>query len=174
MSGDALVTSKRATTVVYPIHGVATIVGEETRIVEGQTKQYVVLVIPGELRVDDLRILVQADRFDELGIRSAMSTEAAADVLALLAVPNPHQSTIWSRRHKNHQAKLRSGDAMDLAEVVRNLSLLHRNKPLGAADKALYRQARKALVAELAVTWDTTQDDAADRVDHALQRPDTA
>jgi RNA polymerase-interacting CarD/CdnL/TRCF family regulator len=63
---------------------------------------------------------------------------------------------------------------MDLAEVVRNLSILRRSKPLGAAEKALYGQARKALVSELAVTWDTTQDAAADRIDHVLDGSDIA
>ena len=169
-SGAALMSSKRLTTVVYPVHGIAEIIGKETRTVDDQATTYVILFIAGEHRVDDLRILVQEDRFEELGIRSAMTTETADDVLDVLAIANPRQSTTWSRRYKNHQAKLRSGDVIDLAEVVRNLAVLQRTKTLGAAEKALYRQARSALVSELAVTWDTSQEAAADRVDHALKR----
>jgi CarD family transcriptional regulator len=156
--------------VVYPVHGIAEVVGSETRTIDGQATTYVVLLIAGEHRGDDLRILVERDRFDEIGIRSAMSTETADDVLDVLAVTNPRQSKTWARRYKNHQAKLRSGDVFDVAEVVRNLAILQRTKPLGAAEKALYRQARTALVSELAVTWGTSQDSAADRVDRALDR----
>ena len=163
------VTAKRSNTVVYPVHGVAEIVGRETRTVDGQVMTYVVLLITGDHRGDDLRILVQQDRFDEIGIRSAMSKETADDVLDVLAVANPRLSETWARRYKNHQAKLKSGDVFDLAEVVRNLTILQRTKTLGAAEKALYRQARTALVSELAVTWGTSQDFAADRVDRALQ-----
>ncbi len=162
--------ARRPTTVVYPVHGIAEVVGSETRTIDGQATTYVVLLIAGEHRGDDLRILVERDRFDEIGIRSAMSTETADDVLDVLAVANPRQSKTWARRYKNHQAKLRSGDVFDVAEVVRNLAILQRTKPLGAAEKALYRQARTALVSELAVTWGTSQDSAADRVDRALDR----
>lgn len=162
-------TTSRSTTVVYPVHGIAEIVGKETRTVDGQTTTYISLLVAGDHRVDDLRILVQQDRFDEIGIRSAMSRETADDVLGVLAVANPRLSKTWARRYKNHQAKLKSGDVFDLAEVVRNLAVLQRTKTLGAAEKALYRQARTALVSELAVTWETSQDAAAERVDHALQ-----
>jgi CarD family transcriptional regulator len=156
--------------VVYPVHGIAEIVGSETRTIDGQATTYVVMLIAGEHRGDDLRILVEQDRFDEIGIRSAMSTETADDVLEVLAVANPRLSKTWARRYKNHQDKLKSGDVFDVAEVVRNLALLQRTKPLGAAEKALYRQARMALVSELAVTWGTSRDSAADRVERALQR----
>lgn len=166
----ALMSAKRPTSVVYPVHGIAEIVGKETRTIGGQPTTYVVLFIAGEHRVDDLRILVQEDRLEELGVRSAMSKETADDVLDVLAVANPRQSKTWSRRYKNHQAKLRSGDVIDLAEVVRNLAFRQRTKTLGAAEKALYRQARTALVSELAVTWETSQETAANRVDHALDR----
>jgi len=164
------VTANGLTTVVYPVHGVAEIIGRETRTVDGQATTYVVLLIAGDHRGDDLRILVQQDRFDEIGIRSAMSVEMADDVLDVLAVANPRLSKTWSRRYKNHQAKLKSGDVFDLAEVVRNLAVLQRTKTLGAAEKALYRQARMALVSELAVTWGVSHGSAADRVDRALHR----
>lgn len=168
--GFGLVTAKTPTTVVYPVHGIAEIVGSETRTVEGQATTYIVLLIAGDHRGDDLRILVQEERFDEIGIRSAMSKEMADDVLDVLAVANPRLSKTWARRYKNHKAKLKSGDVFDLAEVVRNLAHLQRTKTLGAAERALYRQARMALVSELAVTWGVGQDSAADRVDRALHR----
>ena len=155
---------------VYPVHGVAEIVGAETRTIAGEPATYVVLLVLGELRTDDLRLLVREDQFDEVGIRSAMSEEDASDVLEVLAVVNPRLSPNWSRRFKNHQAKLKSGDVFELAEVVRNLALRQQTKSLGAAERAMYRQARTSLVAELAVTWGTTADSAADHVDAALRR----
>ena len=56
-------TANGLTTVVYPVHGVAEIIGRETRTVDGQATTYVVLLIAGDHRGDDLRILVQQDRF---------------------------------------------------------------------------------------------------------------
>lgn len=158
------------TTVVHPVHGVAEIVGRETRTVGDDEAIYLVLMVFGELRADDLKLLVRADRLDEIGIRSAMSEEDASDVLDVLAVANPRLPPNWSRRFKNHQAKMKSGDVFELAEVVRNLALRQRSKALGAAEKAMYRQARTSLVSELAITWGVSPDSAAGRVDVALER----
>ncbi|MDH3683785.1 MAG: CarD family transcriptional regulator [Acidimicrobiia bacterium] len=156
-------------TVVYPVHGVAEVVGRETRTFVGETQTYLVLLILGDLRSDDLRVLIREDRLGEVGVREVMSELDAVDVLDVLAVRNPRLSPNWSRRFKNHQAKLKSGDVFEVAEVVRNLTLRQRVKALGAAEKAMYRQARTTLVSELAVTWGITSDAAANRVDVALR-----
>ena len=153
---------------VYPVHGVAEVVARETRAVDGESLRYLVLLIAGEIRADDLTVRVREDRLQELGVRPAMSAEDASDVLGVLAVSKPHLSPNWARRFKNHQAKLRSGDIFECAEVVRNLALRQRDKPLAAAEKAMYHRARTSLVAELAVTWGVTTQAASDRVDGAL------
>ena len=157
------------TTVVYPVHGVAEVVGRETRTFGSDTQIYLVLLIQGDHRADELRVLIREDRLEEVGVRPAMSKTDAADVLDVLAVRNPRLAPNWSRRFKNHQAKLKSGDVFEVAEVVRNLALRQQSKALGAAEKAMYRQARTALVSELAVTWGVTIEAASDRIDVALQ-----
>ena len=157
------------TSVVYPVHGVAEVIGHESRTVDGETLTYLVLTILGEIRADDLTVLVLEDRLEGLGVRLAMSVEDAEDVLGLLAMRNARLSPNWSRRFKNHQEKLRSGDVFECAEVVRNLALRQRDKPLASAEKAMYRQARNGLVSELAVTWGISNDAASDRVDCALR-----
>lgn len=167
--GAATVTLAIGTVVVYPVHGVAEVVGRETRTLANETQPYLVLLILGDHSSDNLRVLVREDRLEQIGVRPAMSEADAADVLAVLAVRDPRLSPNWSRRFKNHQAKLKSGDVFEVAEVVRNLTLRQRTKSLGAAEKAMYRQARTNLVSELAVTWDITTDAASDRVDDALQ-----
>ena len=167
--GAATVTVAIGATVVYPVHGVAEVVGRETRTFAGETQPCLVLLILGDHRADDLRVLVREDRLEQIGVRPAMSQADATDVLAVLAVRDPRLSPNWSRRFKNHQAKLKSGDVFEVAEVVRNLTLRQQIKSLSAAEKAMYRQARTTLVSELAVTWDITTDAASDRVDDALQ-----
>lgn len=155
---------------LYPVHGVADVVGRERRAVDGQTCTYLVLTVEGALRPENLTLLVPEDRLDEIGVRHAVSAEDAVGVLEVLAVRDPHVPANWSRRFKNHQEKLRTGDVFAVAEVVRNLSLRRSHKKLGPAESSMYQQARHGLVAELAVSFGISDEDAADRVDHALER----
>ena len=154
---------------LYPVHGVADVVGRECRTVDGRTRSYLVLSVEGALRPENLRLLVPEDQLAEIGVREAISAEDALGVLEVLAVSDPRVPANWSRRFKNHQEKLRTGDVFACAEVVRNLSLRQREKKLGPAESSMYHQARHGLVAELAVSFGISDDDAAHRVDHALE-----
>jgi CarD family transcriptional regulator len=164
------VTFDVGTRVLYPVHGVADVVGRERRTVDGRTSTYLVLTVEGALRPENLTLLVPEDRLDEIGVRHAVSAEDAVGVLEVLAARDPHVPANWSRRFKNHQEKLRTGDVFAVAEVVRNLSLRRSHKKLGPAESSMYLQARHGLVAELAVSFGISDEDAADRVDHALER----
>ena len=156
------------TMMVYPVHGMAEVIAHEERAVNGETLTYIVFKVEGEIPADELTICALQNRLEELGVRHVMSLQDATDVLEVLSVRSVHLPSSWSRRFKNHQAKLRTGDAFERAEVVRNLALRLREKPLAFAETAMYKQARSGLIAELAVTWGITQHAAAERVTDAL------
>ncbi|MCB1250565.1 MAG: CarD family transcriptional regulator [Acidimicrobiales bacterium] len=156
--------------VVYPSHGVAQLVGREKRKIDGTTVTYLVLSVPqrGWGTRGDLKVSVPEDRADEVGIREAVSAEDAADVLEVLAVRDVRVPANWSRRFKNHQEKLKSGDVFACAEVVRNLAIRLRNAKLSTAEQSMYANARYLLTSELAVSWDVDQEEAEARIDKAL------
>ena len=73
----------------------------------------------------------------------------------------------WSRRFKNHQEKLKSGDVYQVAEVVRNLALREKAKGLSAGEKAMYT-GPQVLVSELSFALDVTEEAAMDQVEEQL------
>ena len=66
----------------------------------------------------------------------------------------------WSRRFKNHQEKLKSGDVYQVAEVVRNLAARNRDAALSAAERTMYERARINLVSEIAPALQVSAEDA--------------
>ncbi|MGH9187991.1 MAG: CarD family transcriptional regulator [Acidimicrobiales bacterium] len=161
------------TKVVYPSHGVAEIIGREPRTIEGESVTCLVLEIPqhGWGTAGGMRVSVPENRAEELGVRAAISAEEAAEVLAVLAVTDVRVPSNWSRRFKNHQEKLKSGDVYECAEVVRNLALRQKNASLSTAEKSMYARARHILVSELAVSWNAEDTEADTRVSAALGLP---
>ena len=156
--------------VVYPSHGVAELVGREKRKIDGSSVTYLVLSVPqrGWGTRGDLKVSVPEDRADEVGIREAVSAEDAADVLEVLAVRDVRVPANWSRRFKNHQEKLKSGDVFACAEVVRNLAIRLQNSKLSTAEQSMYANARYLLTSELAVSWGVDEEEAEVRIDKAL------
>ena len=150
--------------VVYPHHGAAII--EKTEEVEfnGEKKEYFVL----KTAHDDLTVRVPVDKVDDVGMRPPISLEDVEDLFVLLSKKDVREPANWSRRFKNHQEKLKSGDVYQVAEVVRNLALRDKSKGLSAGEKNMYTKARKVLVSELSFALDVTEDDAMNQVEEQL------
>ena len=147
--------------VVYPHHGAAIIEATEKRATpDGEPKDFFVL----RMTHGDLVLKVPVDKAEEIGMRYPISVEDVEDVFEVLAKKDVREPTNWSRRFKNHQEKLKSGDVYQVAEVVRNLALRDNDKGLSAGEKSMFVKARQVLVSELAFALDISEDDAMDRL----------
>jgi len=150
--------------VVYPHHGAAVIEKREKRLFDGKKAEYLVLrMVHG-----DLMLSVPADKAEEVGMRPPISEEDVDDLFHLLAKKDVREPTNWSRRFKNHQEKLKSGDVYQVAEVVRNLALREQNKGLSAGEKSMLVKARGVLVSELSFALSVSEEDALERLEEQL------
>ncbi|MGI9621949.1 MAG: CarD family transcriptional regulator [Acidimicrobiales bacterium] len=150
--------------VVYPHHGAAVIQKKETKEIFGEKTEYLVL----EMAHGEMTLSVPVDKAEEVGMRWPISGEDVEDLFEVLQRRDVREPANWSRRFKNHQEKLKSGDVYQVAEVVRNLALRDRDKGLSAGEKTLYNKARSVLVSELSFALDVSEDDATEKVDAAL------
>ena len=151
--------------VVYPHHGAAVIEGTDNiTMPDGAKSKYFVL----RMTHGDLLLKVPSDRAEEIGMRYPISKEDVEDVFEVLAKKDVREPTNWSRRFKNHQEKLKSGDVYQVAEVVRNLALRDADKGLSAGEKSMFVKARQVLVSELAFALNISEDTALDRLNKTL------
>ena len=150
--------------VVYPHHGAAVIKKKETRVVNDEKVDYFVL----QMAHGDLTLSVPVNKADEVGMRPPISVEDVEDVLRLLGKRDVREPSNWSRRFKNHQEKLKSGDVYECAEVVRNLTRREQSGALSTAEKSMHARARHILVSELSVSWGIDPEAAEARIDSVL------
>jgi CarD family transcriptional regulator len=150
--------------VVYPHHGAAVIEKKETIEVAGEKREYLILKIAH----GDMTLSVPTDKVDEVGMRPPISAEDVDDLFQLLGKKDVREPTNWSRRFKNHQEKLKSGDVYQVAEVVRNLALREATKGLSAGEKAMLVKARSVLVSELSFALNLSEDDALKKLEEQL------
>ncbi len=151
--------------VVYPHHGAAIIERKEKRVAFGEETEYLVL----KMAHGDLTLSVPTDKAEEVGMREPISQEDVEDLFDLLRKKDVREPSNWSRRFKNHQEKLKSGDVYQVAEVVRNLALREAAKGLSAGEKSMLVRARGVLVSELSFALDVSEDEALERVNEVLR-----
>lgn len=151
--------------VVYPHHGAAIIKRKEKGEMLGETKEYLVL----EMVHGDLVLKVPIDKVEEVGMRPPISEADVEDLFRLIAKRDVREPANWSRRFKNHQEKMKSGDVYQVAEVVRNLALREKGKGLSTAEKSMLERARGILVSELSFALDVSEDDALAKLQKGLE-----
>lgn len=153
-------------TVIHPHHGAARVEDLEQRNFGGEQVDYVVLQSP----INDLTVKVPISQIDDIGIRPCMSRERLDEVLNVLSdEPSPVKGH-WSRRLKRNQSRMRSGDAVQLAMVVRDLTNKLARKGLSPAERRIHRTARKMLHGEVSAVVDGGPDAAEVILADALDR----
>ena len=158
--------SKKGDTVIYPQHGACIVQGTNKLDVFGVDRECLVL----KTVIGEMTLKVPVDTAEEVGVRPPVGAEELEDLVSVLSKPDPRVPSNWSRRFKNHQEKLKSGDVYQVAEVVRNLAARNRDAALSAAERTMYERARINLVSEIAPALRVSNEDAERYLDDALAK----
>ena len=149
--------------VVYPAHGVGKITSIETQ--EGANIKLEMFVVFFEK--DKLTLKVQTQKAVEVGMRPLSSKEVIEKAIGTLKGKARVKRAMWSRRAKEYEDKIYSGDLIAIAEVVRDL---HRgeDKEQSYSERQLYEAALERLTREMAVVDGMEEAVAQDRVGEVL------
>ena len=157
---------KKGDTVIYPQHGACLVVGTKKMEAFGTTQDYLIL----RTVINEMTLSVPVAKAEEVGVRPPVNPEELEDLVAVLSKPDPRVPSNWSRRFKNHQEKLKSGDVYQVAEVVRNLAARNRDASLSAAERTMYERARVNLISEISPALKVSSEDAEAYLDDALAK----
>lgn len=157
---------KKGDTVIYPQHGACIVHGIKRMKVFGTVQEYLIL----KTVINEMTLSVPTAMASKVGVRPPVSKSELEDLRSVLSKPDPRVPANWSRRFKNHQEKLKSGDVYQVAEVVRNLAARDRDAALSAAEKTMYDRARINLISEISPALKVSTEAAEKWLDEALQQ----
>jgi CarD family transcriptional regulator len=151
-------------TVIHPHHGPATVVEVFERSMKGRHQRYLGL----QVHRTDLRVGVPVEAVDEVGLRAVYAETQAEELLDVLRAPSGEQEELWSRRFKANQEKLRLGDLLLTAGVVRDLLRRQADRGLSLGEKEMLKHARRPVLAELALALSLTDDEVESLLDSTV------
>ena len=157
---------KKGDTVIYPQHGACIVHGIKRMKVFGSTQEYLIL----KTVINEMTLSVPTAMAGTVGVRPPVSKSELEDLKSVLSKADPRVPANWSRRFKNHQEKLKSGDVYQVAEVVRNLAARDRDAALSAAEKTMYDRARINLISEISPALKVSTEAAEVWLDNALEQ----
>jgi CarD family transcriptional regulator len=150
--------------VVYPHHGAGTVVKREKREVLGEKREYLTI----KILHNDMTVNVPSENAEAVGLRKVIGEDMVKVVIKALTGGGTQMPKNWNRRFKHNRDKMKTGDILELAEVVRNLSLRDSEKGLSTGEKQMFVKAKKILASELMYAKDMDEEEAAEWLDGVL------
>jgi CarD family transcriptional regulator len=147
---------------VYPVHGVAEVVALEQRDIGGNTTSVYILKI-----VDTgLKIMVPTMNAGSVGLRELITSKQVKEVYAILKSRDiPRDTQTWNRRYREYMEKIKTGSVFEIAEVLRDLSVLRATKDLSFGERKMLETARGLMVKELALAKGVPEDKISAEID---------
>ena len=141
---------------VHPFHGPVRVVGDTVRMVRKTPTRY----LEFESIDGPLKISVPLEKVDELGLRPVLDDAGVQRILDLLRAPSEQGESTWSRRIKDYQLRIQSGELEQRLTVLRDIVRTKGASPVPGAERDLLREVRDGLVAEISIARDVSREDA--------------
>jgi CarD family transcriptional regulator len=156
--------------VVYPGHGVCKIEKVVERIMSGVNKRFFLLRALGA----EMCILIPEDKIEHAGLRHVVDVQTAERILAILKEPdvvkveNNHNKQSWNRRFREYMERIKTGNTVQIAQVLRTLSSVGLTKCLSFGEKRILNTSKALLAQEIAVAKRCSTDRALNEIEAAL------
>jgi len=140
---------------VYPAHGVAEITGIESKEISGAKQTFYIL----RILENGMRIMVPMKNVAAVGLRAVVNKSEVKEVYDILKSREVSvEGQTWNRRYREYMEKIKTGSVFEIAEVLRDLSLLKHDKDLSFGERKMLDTAKSLLVKELAVAKSTKEE----------------
>lgn len=141
--------------VVYPGHGVGEINSIVVKNILGtEQKVYEITIMSS-----GMRIMVPVAQAEVVGLRRVVDKRAIDKVYQILKQRNIKMDTqTWNRRFREYSQKIETGSVFEIAEVLRDLSVLSADKELSFGEKKMLDKAKNLLVSEIAIAKSRSHD----------------
>ncbi|MEC7926305.1 MAG: CarD family transcriptional regulator [Actinomycetota bacterium] len=162
--------------VVHPHHGAAKIIRKVNKnveiLIEGETKSKRIEYYEIEVLLDGLIVSVPVENVDEV-IRPVISKNAVSRKVFPIFKEKPEEAgTNWSRWYKVLTEKMTSGDIIQVAEVVRDLTHAQINKGISPALKRMLAKAKMTLASEIGCALGVDEEAAIEKISQYLPEED--
>ncbi|MBL7684466.1 MAG: CarD family transcriptional regulator [Deltaproteobacteria bacterium] len=151
---------------VYPAHGVGEVKSIESREILGSKQTFYVL----QILDSGMKIMVPTANVSAVGLREIISESEVEYVYTILKERDVKiDNQTWNRRYREYMDKIKTGSVYEIAEVVRDLSLLKFEKELSFGERKMLDSAKSLLVKELAICESREEDEIEEEINEIFK-----
>jgi len=149
---------------VYPTQGIGVIESIESKDFGGiKTEFYILRIVD-----NDMTIMVPISNASHIGMRCPIDKKRVSSIFDVLGQRPKVVGAIasWSRRQREYNDKLKTGDLFEVAEVLRELYCIRDGKELSYGEKKVLELARRLVVKEVALAEGADETAVTERIEN--------
>lgn len=150
--------------VVHPMHGAGVIESITEELLSGAARTYYVF----RQTVGGLTLKLPVDNCDAIGVRPLSDPEHISAVMAAIPTISVEEERNWNRRYRENMARLKSGDLIAVAQVIKSLMLRDAEKGLSTGERKMLHSAKEILLSEVAMVCRWAYDEAERRLNSII------
>lgn len=153
---------------VYPAHGVGKIESIETKSIGGKKQDFYIMRILD----NEMKIMIPIPNAEAVGLRGLIDQ---VDIPRVYDILKSREISVnggtWNRRYREYMEKIKTGSIYELAEVLRDLTVLKGDKELSFGERKMLDTARSLLLKELSIVQEVSEDDVEKEIGEVLNWP---
>ena len=150
--------------IVHPMHGAGVIDSIVTKKVNGVVREYYILKLP----VGGMLVMIPTSNSEEIGVRPVVDKDEADRLIASMPDIEVDMTPNWNRRYRENMMRIKSGDLLEVAKVVKGLMLRDVDRGLSTGERKMLHSAKQILISELVLSQNTSYEDVEARINTAL------
>ncbi len=150
--------------IAHPMHGAGIIEKIEEKKIDGCTRQYYVLKMP----TGGMVVMIPMESCETIGVRPIVDSETAESLMKLMAEIEADMTSNWNRRYRENMQRLKSGDLIEVARVVKGLMTRDTEKGLSTGERKMLHSAKQILISELVLSQKKSYEEVETRINSVL------
>ena len=150
--------------IAHPMHGAGVIDSIETRKMNGTERDYYVIKLP----VGGMNVMIPMESSAEIGVRPIVRPEEAESILNSIPDIEINMTQNWNKRYRENMLRIKSGDLMEVAAVVKGLMTREHDRGLSTGERKMLSSAKQILISEIVLSQSSSYEEIEERLNTAL------
>ena len=150
--------------IAHPMHGAGIIDSIEEKNMNGSIEMFYVLKMPAGGMV----IMIPTESSEQIGVRPIVNAIQADELMDSISNIDAEMTSNWNRRYRENMQKIKSGDLVEVARVVKGLMMRDVEKGLSTGERKMLHSAKQILISEIVLSKSLTYDEVESQLNASL------
>ncbi len=148
--------------VVHPMHGAGVIEGVDSKIINGEKRDFYLMRIP----IGAMKVMIPVEGTQEIGVRVILKEDEVLQIMKEFPELQVEITQNWNHRYRENMSRLKSGDLREVALVIKGLSIRDKGKGLSTSERKMLHAAKQVFLSEVMLVFSISYEEAEKRMNH--------